>query len=401
MKLQNKINNLLNLGITNNLEDFTINKNIKVSNLFAFAVITATSFFLFYNLFVRQVLQVAIFEVFSILVYISVFLLNKKMRRNLSRIICFIMGFSQLFVLTYLNGNYSGLPLYFVYGIAVNFLMFSGKEIKKVCITFSILLVLFMTSEYYITPDVALYPPSGITALITRALHAIAVAILIIRIIFHFNKNIRSTTGLLKIQVDKYDYLLRNIYPKIIADKFKAKEVVDAVDIDECSILYADIVGFTEFSKGMNADELIFLLNELFSMFDDDIKKNSTEKIKTIGDAYVVVSGVPEYNSQHQELILKTAQDMFKSLKCFNQKFNLNLSLRVGLTSGSVIAGVLGTEKKSYEIMGDALDLAEELEQKCEVNRVLVHKSMYNSLKNSGYNFIENQNINDTAYFVS
>ncbi len=402
-KIYRIINSIINIGITNNPDDFTINKNTKVSNLFSFSALNATIFFIFFDVLIRQKTQIACFDFCCIFAYCSILLLNKLGKRNYSRVLCFLLGLTQLFVLTYLNGYNSGIPLYFMYGITLLFLMFSKKEFVKIIVGFIILLSLFIIAEYLFSDLVALYPTGELT-LLTKGLHSIVVIILVISGVNHFNSDVRNTTNLLQEQVDKHNYLLNNIYPRSIAKKIKDKEknkYIKIKDINKCTVLYADIVQFTSFSKGMNAEKLVELLNELFTMFDDNIKKNGTEKIKTIGDAYVIASGIPSFEKNYPEKVLLTAIDMIKSIKEFNKKFDYNISIRIGIASGHITSGICGNKKFSYEIMGEALDLAMDLEETCQVNKIHIHKNLINFLSYKYYNFTKSDDLEDAFYLAS
>ena len=397
------ISRIINIGVTN--EDYTIDKNTKVTNLFALSVIMATIFFFIFDFIIRDTKVVLISHAIFCFTFIFVIYLNSINRRNFSRILSVIAGFSVIYILTLFNGNQSSIPLYFTYGITLAFLIFSRKEVWKIFCTFLVLITLFFISDVYLSADVALYPLDDTTMIMVhKILNSLVAMILLIVAITHFNHDVKVTTSLLNSEVKTYNYLLDNIYPRTISEKLKENSLnhLDiAKDINNCSVLYADIVDFTKFSKGMKADDLVQLLNKLFTMFDTDICNNDTEKIKTIGDAYIIASGVPFYNVDHEEKIVLTAKSMLESLEIFNRKFNLNLKLRIGIGTGSVIAGVIGESKLAYDIMGEALDIAQQLESECETNRIHVSNEIYEKLTYKYYDFDKNPNTANTYYFKS
>ncbi|WP_164658874.1 adenylate/guanylate cyclase domain-containing protein [Tropicibacter sp. Alg240-R139] len=161
---------------------------------------------------------------------------------------------------------------------------------------------------------------------------------------------------------ERAEGLLLNILPEPIAERLKTNPKSIAQSYDEVSILFADIVGFTEMSAAMPAAELVDMLNGLFSRFDDLAMQLGLEKIKTIGDAYMVVSGLPEPDEHHADKLAGMALKMIETTRSFSQERGLDLSLRVGINSGVVVAGVIGKNKFIYDLWGDAVNLASRME---------------------------------------
>lgn len=166
----------------------------------------------------------------------------------------------------------------------------------------------------------------------------------------------------LEIERQKSESLLLNILPKPIADKLKQDQGVIAESFSNVSVLFADIVGFTQLSASISAIELVHLLNGIFSRFDELAEKHSLEKIKTIGDSYMVVSGLPTPREDHAEAIAQMALDMKLALEEFKTETNQNVSLRIGIHSGAVVAGIIGTKKFIYDLWGDTVNTASRME---------------------------------------
>jgi PAS domain S-box-containing protein len=163
-------------------------------------------------------------------------------------------------------------------------------------------------------------------------------------------------------QQQQTENLLLNILPKPIAERLKLEPSTIADSFEEVSVLFADLVGFTEFSNQRSAKELVEFLNVIFSEFDQLAEKHSLEKIKTIGDAYMVVAGLPMARPDHAEAIAQIALDMQQALTKINAKTGETFSMRIGINSGSVVAGVIGLKKFSYDLWGDTVNTASRME---------------------------------------
>lgn len=175
--------------------------------------------------------------------------------------------------------------------------------------------------------------------------------------------------------------LLLNILPKSIAEIKKQDEnKIVADSFEKSTILFADLVGFTEFSSSRSPTEVVEMLNELYSKFDDATKKIGVEKIKTLGDGYMVASGVPLPNENHAEKALLMAIQMRQIVYDFNYEHNLNFKLRIGINSGAIVAGVVGKVKYAYDIWGDTVNIASRMESTGVPNEIQVSMSTYNEL---------------------
>ncbi len=181
---------------------------------------------------------------------------------------------------------------------------------------------------------------------------------------------------------EKSDRLLLNILPESIATKLKDGQNTIADAFAEVTILFADIVGFTMLSSQISPEELLIFLNEIFSAFDSLTEKYGLEKIKTIGDAYMVVGGLPNPSTNHAESIAEMALDMREELIKFNAKHHSTINIRIGINTGPAIAGVIGTKKFIYDLWGDAVNTAARMESHGLPGTIQVTKSTYNILRN-------------------
>jgi adenylate cyclase len=166
----------------------------------------------------------------------------------------------------------------------------------------------------------------------------------------------------LRLEQEQTERLLLNILPGPIADRLKQHQKIIADDFAEVTVLFADIVGFTQLSASMSPIALVDLLNQIFSAFDLLCERHGLEKIKTIGDAYMVVGGLPTPRVDHAEAIAAMAIDMQTEIAKFNAKNNKSFSIRIGVHSGPVVAGVIGIKKFIYDLWGDTVNLASRME---------------------------------------
>jgi len=166
----------------------------------------------------------------------------------------------------------------------------------------------------------------------------------------------------LRLEQEKSERLLLNILPAAIAHKLKQDSHTIADNFEEVSVLFADIVGFTELSHRISPVELVSLLNYVFSAFDECVEYYGLEKIKTIGDAYMVVGGLPIARPDHAETIAEMALAMQRVMIEFNASHQQAVSLRIGINTGPVVAGVIGIKKFIYDLWGDTVNTASRME---------------------------------------
>ena len=179
---------------------------------------------------------------------------------------------------------------------------------------------------------------------------------------------------------EKVERLLLNILPKEIATMLKNKPHFIADQITMASILFADVVNFTPMSAKMTATELVELLNEVFSNFDLLVEKYGLEKITTIGDCYMVASGVPQPRDDHAKILANMALELrdYTSSQTFQGK---QLSFRIGINSGPVVAGIIGQKKFSYDLWGDTVNTASRMESHSTGNVIQITEDTYDLIK--------------------
>ncbi len=167
---------------------------------------------------------------------------------------------------------------------------------------------------------------------------------------------------LLLVEQERSEGLLLNVLPEPIAARLKSGEAVIADTIQEVTVLFADIVGFTELTATSPAQEVVAILNELFSRFDELADRWGLEKIKTIGDAYMVAGGLPPLGSGDAKAVAEMALGMLRASRRCSHDVGHPLIIRVGIDTGSVVAGVIGQKKFTYDLWGDTVNTASRME---------------------------------------
>lgn len=203
---------------------------------------------------------------------------------------------------------------------------------------------------------------------------------------------IEMINEILESERKKAESLLLNILPEEIAYRLKSGEEVIADKFDNVTVLFADIVGFTELSSKVNATTIVKILNTLFSKFDALLETHQVEKIKTIGDCYMVAAGIPVANPRHAELIAAMAFDMQQILQDYVRANDYSISMRIGLHTGPIVAGIIGTKKFVYDLWGDTVNTASRMESSGLPGKIHCSEAVYELLKHL-YDFEERGEI--------
>ncbi|NEP13534.1 MAG: PAS domain S-box protein [Symploca sp. SIO2C1] len=185
----------------------------------------------------------------------------------------------------------------------------------------------------------------------------------------------------LRYQQEQTERLLLNILPKPIAERLKQGQDTIADDFAEVTVLFADIVGFTQLSQRISPPELVELLNVIFSKFDKLAERHGLEKIKTIGDAYMVVGGLPKERPNHTEAIAEMAMDMQAAVTEFSKDMGQEFHIRIGINTGPVVAGVIGVSKFIYDLWGDAVNTASRMESHGLAGKIHLTATTYKHLQ--------------------
>jgi len=195
---------------------------------------------------------------------------------------------------------------------------------------------------------------------------------------FFFTENTQYK-DLLANEREKSDHLLLSIFPEPIAAQLRNSHQSVADSFDNVTVLFADIVGFTEYASKMSANEVVAMLDEIFSEFDALVDKYGIEKIKTIGDAYMAVGGLPVPDGEHCTKVASMALEINEIIKeKYAEKYDLKL--RIGIHTGKAVAGVIGNKKFSYDLWGDSVNIASRFEASGHPEKIHITEAVKNTL---------------------
>ncbi|MEM7066156.1 MAG: adenylate/guanylate cyclase domain-containing protein [Cyanobacteria bacterium P01_B01_bin.77] len=198
--------------------------------------------------------------------------------------------------------------------------------------------------------------------------------------------NFATNRQLLEAQ-EKSERLLLNILPGPIAEQLKQSPDIIAESFAEVTVLFADIVNFTQLTETQSAAKIVDLLNQVFSRFDQLAENHGLEKIKTIGDAYMVAAGLPQPQANHAVAVAAMAVEMQETLADFNAQTNQTIALRIGIHTGPVVAGVIGLKKFAYDLWGDTVNTASRMESHGVPNQIQISEATYKQLQDCDHRY--------------
>lgn len=213
-------------------------------------------------------------------------------------------------------------------------------------------------------------------------LNIVAVSLVAFVLLQYFVQQKDIAYKLLHREQEKSEKLLLNVLPIEIAPILKEKRGTIAERFDQVSILFADMVGFTPLSTEIAPEEMVDLLNGIFSKFDSLVEKYGVEKIRTIGDNYMIASGVPTPRSDHAIALAGLALEMRDYLEILPTQYGKTIRYRIGMNTGSVVAGVIGKQKFHYDVWGDAVNLASRMESQGVAGMIQITSETHAILKN-------------------
>jgi adenylate cyclase len=264
-------------------------------------------------------------------------------------------------VASMLLGGRVGFLYYFLLFASVAFLLFGSREkmaraaltlLSVACLVFVLVVAPRERTISHVSP--AVEHVLDITA-------AIAVIVTLVFIVNLFTTDTENAEARLAEAHARSERLLLNVLPAAISARLKDDEEI-ADGFAEVTVLFADIVGFTELSQKLEPDELVKMLNRIFSAFDDLAEEHQLEKIKTIGDCYMVAAGIPNARPDHAVAMATMALAMKGALERINRESGYSLEVRIGLHTGAVVAGVIGKRKFIYDMWGDTVNTASRME---------------------------------------
>jgi class 3 adenylate cyclase len=303
----------------------------------------------------------AIVNVATAVVHATSFSHMRSGRRDLAVAQFLVVSNGQLAFGSWFAGPAVGFHYYFFAFATVVFLIVPRR--LRWLYPFSIAsTVLFVWFAFFADPASAHAQIQPLWATILRIVTVTATGLTLGLIAYLFDDDAIQAEQQLAVEHERSESLLLNILPPSISDRLKGGQKAIADGFAEVTVLFADIVGFTELSARMPPADLVRVLNEVFSRFDELAERHGLEKIKTIGDAYMAAAGLPEPRADHAIAAVSMALDMKAALAQVNREQGTSLEVRIGLNSGPVVAGVIGKKKFIYDLWGDTVNTASRME---------------------------------------
>ncbi len=246
--------------------------------------------------------------------------------------------------------------------------------------------------DYYLLADRHLKLPLQIVA-VFFVLNFAAISTIIYYLVRHFIREKAASQSALQMEQARSEKLLLNILPAPIAERLKREERTIADGYADVTVLFADIVNFTQLSEEVSPNQIVALLNQVFSAFDNLAEKHGLEKIKTIGDAYMVAGGLaPKSERDYVAETAGMAKEMHAAMSQFAPVGHEPLALRIGIATGPAVAGVIGSKKFIYDLWGDTVNIASRVQSEAVARTTLVDTTTYKRLY-TRYRFAEPRRV--------
>jgi adenylate cyclase len=324
--------------------------------------------------------RVQIINVVSALVFASVPLLHRFGGLVAPLVLC-SAGYLSIFVITWTIGTGSGLQFFFLVVVCVVVLQL-GVEHVKLALTLAAVGAGLMTTLEFLVPRDTGVQPAWATSL-GFVIATTSACAMVVATLWYAMRGVARAEAVMEVEYDRSEALLANIMPASIAARLKdpARNII-ADKYDDASVLFADIADFTERASDTAPEEIIQFLNRLYTAFDALVDKYGLEKIKVSGDCYMVVSGVPWPRRDHVAALAQLALDMKDAAAAIKDPHGRQVALRIGLATGPVVAGVVGSRRFFYDVWGDAVNVASRMESTDSIGRIQVPETVYERLKN-------------------
>lgn len=289
-------------------------------------------------------------------------------------------AFASLTVVGWQVGTDSGLQFYYLVSASLAVLVLGVEHAVLASVVVSIGVGLTIASQFLVPGDTHLQPRWAVNA--GFVITTVSASVLIFATVWYAMREVSRAEGAMEVEYKRSEALLANILPGSVAERLKDPAHGTIADrYDDASILFADIAGFTERASQIPAADLVRFLDRLYTTFDRLVDKHGLEKIKTTGDSYMVVSGVPEPRPDHVEALARLALDMSRAVADLRDPNGQRVPLRIGMASGPVVAGVVGARRFFYDVWGDAVNVASRMESTDPEGRIQVPENVYLRLK--------------------
>lgn len=345
------------------------------------------------------------FNVFSVLVFVGCIWLNRRHEMIAAFILCTVEVCVHAILATLILGVETGFFLFLLLQSAIAILGPMRELRMRIfsCASFAALAVALVAYALVEGPS---RPLANEWAAMFMVANTLSVILALAMMLYAYDRAVKAAESALQLEHGRSEALLDNILPPEVSTRLKQGEEPIADSYAEVTVLFADIVGFTERSARMPPEQLIKLLNTAFTRFDHLVDRHGLEKIKTIGDAYMVVGGLPNPREDHARAVADLALEMVHACEAISKETGEPLNVRIGINSGPVVAGVIGESKFAYDLWGDVVNTASRMESHGEPGRIQVTRET-RDLLSAEYIFEAREEIDIkgkgpmTAYFLT
>lgn len=362
--------------------DATAARHRRVLNVTAMISAAISAFFAIQGLFVGQALWwIAALNLVSAAVFLTIPLLY-RFGDLVAPLVFFFVAYASITVVCWHLGSGSGMQFYYVVAATLMVLVLGVDHIVLACVLAVLGATTVVVLELFVPDDTGVQPDWAFrwTFILTVA----SAWTLLLAVVWYALREIRRSRLAMEAEYERSERLLANILPATIAERLKdpSRNII-ADKYDDASILFADIAGYTKRASDMPPTELVRFLDRLYTDLDALVDRHELEKVKTSGDSYMVVSGVPQPRSDHIEALACLALDMADAVAGLKDPHGREVPLRIGLAAGPVVAGVVGARKFFYDVWGDAVNVAARMETTDVEGRIQVPQNVYERLNHA------------------
>jgi len=355
-------------------------RNRKVINITAaIAAFVSASFSVMQLVTEHGIWRVALINLVGSAIFASIPLLH-RLGELVAPLVLVLNTYAVLSIVTWNVGTAAGLQFYYLVAATIVVLVLGIDHILLACTLVAVGAAIVITLEFTVPADTGLQPawalPVGFVVSITTA------CVMVVATVWYALRDTERAEEAMEQEYNRSESLLANILPSSIATRLKNPATTIIADkYDDASVLFADIAGYTERASQSTPADLVAFLNLLYTEFDRLADKHGLEKVKTSGDSYMVVSGVPEPRHEHLEALACLALNMSEAIAGLEVQAGQAVPMRIGIGVGPVVAGVVGTRRFFYDVWGDAVNVASRMESSGVEGRIQVPQQVYELLK--------------------
>ena len=370
---------MVNIGAKNN-SSITEIRYLRVTNIASILGMIYNAIWMLIAFFLTDVLVIYMGNALLGLMFLMVLIFNRKGWRVMASVWLILASYMSLFLFLYLLGYSSGVEVVCFLIIILPYMTFPRKA-RNITHVFSILACLTLIVTVIFQSNITAHF-AGLDPYISQIVNISITGFICLILISSMSILIDKSEESLMAEQKKSEDLLHNILPANIIKDLKESGKTIPKRHKNITILFTDFEGFTKIVSSISAITLVNELNDIFGRFDEIMEETEVEKIETIGDAYMAACGLEKEITNHAANCIRAAQTMLSYLEERNKSHEIKWRMRVGIHSGTVVAGVVGKKKFAYDLFGDTINTASRIESAGEVGKINISSSTYELIKN-------------------